>query len=124
MTAQSFSIIERALHDLGVLLPVILVNTMGVAMPFTGWITHSYMVHIINAYGHSNCEFIPEKLKPYVNKVFGSPTTHSLHHVLSDGNFCFFLRFLDQIFGTHVPESTLAKLAYSEELSRNHQSNK
>jgi lathosterol oxidase len=99
ITAISFSFSEKLIFDIGLLLPLALLdrfaslNFFGIAGWYIGYL-------IINSFSHANFEFKSEGYNRWLGKFLTSTTYHSLHHSRYVGNFGLGTRFLDKLFGT------------------------
>jgi sterol desaturase/sphingolipid hydroxylase (fatty acid hydroxylase superfamily) len=103
MTAISFSFLEKLIFDLGLLLPLALIdrfaslNFLGIAGWYIGYI-------IINSFSHANFELKPRDFNRFSGKVITSTTYHSLHHSRYTGNYGLGTRVLDRLFKTEWPD--------------------
>ena len=103
MTAISFSFPEKVIFDLGMLLPLALLdsfvnlNFFGVAAWYVGYL-------IINSFSHANFELKPANFNRFLGKVITSTTYHSLHHSRYTGNYGLGTRVLDRMFRTEWPD--------------------
>lgn len=103
MTAISFSFPEKVIFDLGLLLPLALLDTtlslnfLGIAGWFIGYL-------IINSFSHANFELKPKHFNRLLGKVVTSTTYHSLHHSRYTGNYGLGTRVLDRLFRTEWPD--------------------
>lgn len=99
MTAISFSFTEKLVFDLGLLLPLALLdrlvslNFFGIAGWYIGYL-------IINSFSHANFELKPATFNQFLGQVITSTTYHSLHHSRYTGNYGLGTRVLDRLFGT------------------------
>ena len=99
LTALSFSFTEKLIFDVGILVPLALVdhffslNFFGVATWFVGYL-------IINSFSHANFELKSKGYNRWIGKVLTSTTYHSLHHSRYTGNYGLGTRFLDRLFAT------------------------
>lgn len=99
MTAISFSFPEKVVFDLGLLLPLALLdmsaslNFLGIAGWYIGYL-------IINSFSHANFEMKPQNFNQFLGKVITSTTYHSLHHSRYTGNYGLGTRVLDRLFRT------------------------
>jgi Delta7-sterol 5-desaturase len=103
MTAISFSFPEKVIFDLGMLLPLALLdrfvslNFLGVAAWYVGYL-------IINSFSHANFELKPANFNRFLGKVITSTTYHSLHHSRYTGNYGLGTRVLDRLLRTEWPD--------------------
>ena len=99
LTALSFSFTEKLVFDLGLLLPLMLVDTLlalnffGIAAWFIGYL-------VINSFSHANFEFRPAGFTRHVGLIVTSTTYHALHHSRYTGNYGLGTRVLDRWLGT------------------------
>ena len=99
LTAISFSLSEKLIFDIGMLLPFLIidhflsVNFYGIAGWFIGYL-------IINSFSHANFEFRTAGYNNHVGKFLTTTTYHSLHHSRYTGNYGLGTRILDRLFGT------------------------
>jgi lathosterol oxidase len=99
VTAISFSFSEKLIFDLGLLLPLALLdalvglNFFGIAGWFIGYL-------IINSFSHANFELKPKNFNQSLGKIITSTTYHSLHHSRYTGNYGLGTRVLDRLFKT------------------------
>ena len=103
MTAISFSFSEKLIFDLGLLLPLALIDTF-VSLNFfgiAGWYI-GYLV--INSFSHANFELKSKDYNRFLGKVITSTTYHSLHHSRYTGNYGLGTRVLDKLFKTEWPD--------------------
>jgi sterol desaturase/sphingolipid hydroxylase (fatty acid hydroxylase superfamily) len=98
-TAISFSFSEKLIFDIGLLVPLALVdrfvslNFYGVAAWYIGYL-------VINSFSHANFELKSKTYNRWLGKALTSTTYHSLHHSRYTGNYGLGTRFLDRTFGT------------------------
>lgn len=98
----SFHPFEAFLH--AIRLPIILlilpVNLFAII------ISENLISNFVNAYGHLNYEpkFV-RKIRAFHRNFAGNATYHNVHHAKGCGNYGFYLKFWDRVFGTEI-EST------------------
>jgi sterol desaturase/sphingolipid hydroxylase (fatty acid hydroxylase superfamily) len=98
-TAISFSFTEKLVFDVGLLVPLAVVdsfvslNFFGIACWFVGYL-------VINSFSHANFEPKSETYNRVFGKVLTTTTYHSLHHSRYTGNYGLGTRILDRIFKT------------------------
>lgn len=103
MTAISFSFSEKLIFDLGLLVPLALLdmltslNFLGIAAWYVGYL-------VINSFSHANFELKPANFNQFLGKVITSTTYHSLHHSRYTGNYGLGTRVLDRLFKTEWPD--------------------
>jgi sterol desaturase/sphingolipid hydroxylase (fatty acid hydroxylase superfamily) len=103
MTAISFSFPEKVIFDLGLLLPLALLDTkvslnfLGIAGWYIGYL-------VINSFSHANFELKPKHFNQVLGKVITSTTYHSLHHSRYTGNYGLGTRVLDRLLRTEWPD--------------------
>jgi Delta7-sterol 5-desaturase len=103
MTAISFSFSEKLIFDLGLLLPLALLDRF-VSMNFFG-IAGWYIGYlIINSFSHANFELKPANFNQSLGKLITSTTYHSLHHSRYTSNYGLGTRVLDRLFRTEWPD--------------------
>lgn len=68
-------------------------------MPLYGHAAYLYTILLLNNYGHSNVEFLPDSWsRTWPVRLLCTPTQHTLHHIHQTGNFGLVFRFWDRIF--------------------------
>ena len=99
-TAISFSFWEKIIFDLGIIIPLVIldqtilpIDATGVLLWFAGYL-------IINSYSHANFEFRKWPYPRRLGKFMTSTTYHALHHSRYTGNYGLGTRFLDRAFKT------------------------
>lgn len=98
-TAISFSFSEKLIFDIGLLVPLALIdrafslNFYGVAAWYIGYL-------IINSFSHANFELKSKNYNRWLGQVLTSTTYHSLHHSRYTGHYGLGTRCLDRLFGT------------------------
>ena len=98
-TAISFSFSEKLVFDIGLLVPLALIdrvfslNFYGVAAWYIGYL-------IINSFSHANFELKSKNYNRWLGQVLTSTTYHSLHHSRYTGHYGLGTRCLDRLFGT------------------------
>jgi sterol desaturase/sphingolipid hydroxylase (fatty acid hydroxylase superfamily) len=98
-TAISFSFTEKIVFDLGLLLPlavidhVLSLNVFGIAAWYIGYL-------VINSFSHANFELKSSNYNRWLGKVLTTTTYHSLHHSRYTGNYGLGTRIMDRLFGT------------------------
>lgn len=103
-TALSFSFTEKLIFDLGILIPLAVLdvfvglNFFGVALWFAGYL-------VINSYGHANYEIRSAAFMKLKGHVLTSTVYHALHHSRYTGNYGLGTRILDRLLGTEWPDS-------------------
>jgi len=103
MTAISFSFSEKLIFDLGLLLPLALLDRF-VSLNFLGVAAWYIAYLIINSFSHANFELKSRDYNRTLGKIVTSTTYHSLHHSRYTGNFGLGTRVLDRLFGTEWPD--------------------
>jgi Delta7-sterol 5-desaturase len=99
LTAISFSFTEKLVFDVGVLVPLTVVdhfvslNFYGIAAWYVGYL-------VINSFSHANFELKSENYNRSLGRLLTSTTYHSLHHSRYAGNYGLGTRVLDRIFAT------------------------
>jgi lathosterol oxidase len=99
LTAISFSFTEKLVFDIGLLVPLAIVDHF-IGLSFygiAGWYI-GYLV--INSFSHANFELKSKDYNRWLGKVLTSTTYHSLHHSRYTGNYGLGTRVLDRIFKT------------------------
>jgi sterol desaturase/sphingolipid hydroxylase (fatty acid hydroxylase superfamily) len=98
-TAISFSFSEKLIFDIGLLVPLALIdrvfslNFYGIAAWYIGYL-------IINSFSHANFELKSKNYNRWLGQVLTSTTYHSLHHSRYTGHYGLGTRCLDRLFGT------------------------
>lgn len=99
-TAISFSFSEKLIFDIGLLVPLALIDRFVFGLNFYG-IAGWYIGYlIINSFSHANFELKSEGYNRWLGRLLTSTTYHSLHHSRYTGNYGLGTRVLDRIFGT------------------------
>jgi sterol desaturase/sphingolipid hydroxylase (fatty acid hydroxylase superfamily) len=113
-SAHSFSIVERLVLNIGIMLPVLVVNQW-TPMPAQGQIAYLYTILVLNTYGHCNVELLPKALvQSWPLKYISTPTSHSLHHIHQNGNFGLVFVLSDRFLGTEIRRSPMEALRPNE----------
>ena len=99
-TAISFSFWEKLVFDLGIILPLVILDQTVLRIDATGVLLWFVGYLIINSYSHANFEFRKWPYPRRVGKVMTSTTYHALHHSRYTGNYGLGTRFLDRTFKT------------------------
>lgn len=98
-TALSFSFSEKLIFNIGMLVPlalldrVVSLNFYGIAGWYIGYL-------LINSFSHANFELKSKAYNRWLGKLLTSTTYHSLHHSRYTGNYGLGTRVLDRMFGT------------------------
>jgi sterol desaturase/sphingolipid hydroxylase (fatty acid hydroxylase superfamily) len=98
-TAISFSFLEKIVFDLGLIIPLAIVdcfvslNFFGIAAWYIGYL-------VINSLSHANFELKSPDYNRRLGRVLTSTTYHSLHHSRYTGNYGLGTRILDRVFKT------------------------
>ena len=96
----SFSISEKAVFTIGILLPVYAVDTW-VPLSAEGFFLYYLFYFYTNTLGHSNYEFRkPGYLQTWMGRCVNSPTYHALHHARYIGHYGLMTPFLDRWLNT------------------------
>lgn len=103
LTALSFSFSEKIVFDVGLLLPLMLLDAL-VGMNFYGIATWFIGYLVINSFSHANFEFRPPGFNRHVGQVITTTTYHALHHSRYTGNYGLGTRVLDRWLGTEWPD--------------------
>jgi sterol desaturase/sphingolipid hydroxylase (fatty acid hydroxylase superfamily) len=98
-TAISFSFTEKLVFDVGLLVPLALLDRI-VGMNFYGIATWYLGYLAINSFSHANFELKSEDYNRWIGRIVTSTTYHSLHHSRYLGNFGLGTRVLDRLFKT------------------------
>jgi sterol desaturase/sphingolipid hydroxylase (fatty acid hydroxylase superfamily) len=100
LTALSFSLMERTLLLIGVLIiPAAL--SYRIPLSFGAFAFYFTFNYALNVFGHLNVEFIhPRWIKHPLARILNTTTYHALHHARYRGHFGLFTPYLDEIFGT------------------------
>ncbi len=99
-TAISFSFSEKLIFDIGLLVPLALLDRFVIGLNFygvAGWYI-GYLV--INSFSHANFELKSTGYNRWLGRLLTSTTYHSLHHSRYTGNYGLGTRVLDRAFGT------------------------
>jgi lathosterol oxidase len=98
-TAISFSFMEKIVFDLGLIIPLAIIdyfvslNFLGIAAWYIGYL-------VINSFSHANFELKSRDYNRRLGRVLTSTTYHSLHHSRYTGNYGLGTRILDRVFKT------------------------
>jgi lathosterol oxidase len=98
-TAISFSFSEKLVFDIGLLVPLAVLdcflslNFYGIAAWYVGYLA-------INSFSHANFELKSRGYNRWLGQLLTSTTYHSLHHSRYTGNYGLGTRVLDRMFGT------------------------
>jgi|SRR5581483_9749166 len=103
MTAISFSFSEKLIFDLGLLLPLAVLDRL-VSLNFFGIAAWFISYLVINSFSHANFELKSKDYNRFLGKVITSTTYHSLHHSRYTGNYGLGTRVLDRLFRTEWPD--------------------
>lgn len=99
-TAISFSFSEKLIFDIGMLVPLAVIDYFLLSLNFYG-IAGWYIGYlIINSFSHANFELKSRDYNRVLGKVLTSTTYHSLHHSRYTGNYGLGTRLLDRLFRT------------------------
>jgi len=99
-TAISFSFTEKLVFDLGLLVPLAIIdrflfdlNAFGIAAWYIGYL-------VINSFSHANFELKSKDYNRRWGKLLTTTTYHALHHSRYTGNYGLGTRILDRLFRT------------------------
>ena len=98
----AFHPVEATLHYVRILVILLLVPTC----PLMLIITEGFISNIVNVYGHLNHEPRWMRYFGFLHRNTSSTSVyHDLHHGKVRGNYGFYLKIWDRLFGTMIPET-------------------
>ncbi len=103
MTGLSMSPWEAAGWLIGLLVPPILMSSLGV-LHFWGYAFFLAYFWIGNIAGHANADFFPPRISRAAAMFVVPITYHALHHARFDGHYSFAAAYMDRIFGTEFSD--------------------
>lgn len=104
LTSLSFSVLERAILIGGILC---FAGAVSLVLPLsmTGLIAAGLSNYVLNVLGHSNVEFIPERIATSrIGRLFITPSYHAMHHARFRGHYGLFTTVLDSWFSTRFED--------------------
>jgi Delta7-sterol 5-desaturase len=96
-TAISFSLAEKLFFNVGLLVPLALLDRF-VGLNFYGIAVWYIAYIVINSFSHANFEVKPSRYTRWLGRVVTTTTYHSLHHARYTGNYGLSTRVLDRTF--------------------------
>jgi Delta7-sterol 5-desaturase len=99
-TAVSFSVLEKLIFSLGIVLPMALLSHY-VQVSLIGICLYYLFYFVTNVIGHSNVEIRrPGYTKKWMGKVINTPSYHAMHHARFVRNYGLITSVLDRVFNT------------------------
>lgn len=100
LTSLSFSLVERAILQVGALGFVALASRH-LPLSAPGVVGYFFLNYVLNVLGHSNVELMPAGFVATApGRVFITTTFHAMHHARYQGHYGLFTRVLDRAFKT------------------------
>ncbi|MBS0660743.1 MAG: sterol desaturase family protein [Verrucomicrobia bacterium] len=100
LTAMSFSLLERAILQLGVVGFLLALQHL-LPLSRAGAALYLGANYLFNVLGHSNTELTPRSMRRgWFGRVWVTPTFHALHHARYGGHYGLFTQVLDRWFGS------------------------
>lgn len=99
-TAVSFSVLEKLIFSLGIVLPLSLLSHI-LPVSLIGLCLYYLFYFVTNVIGHSNVEIRKRGYtKSRIGKVINTPSYHAMHHARFIKNYGLITSVLDRIFNT------------------------
>ena len=99
-TAVSFSILEKVIFSLGIVLPIALLSQF-IPISFIGLCLYYLFYFVTNVIGHANVEIRKSGYtKRWMGKVINTPSYHAMHHARFVKNYGLITSVLDRAFNT------------------------
>jgi lathosterol oxidase len=99
-TAVSFSVLEKLIFSLGIVLPIALVSRI-MPVSFIGVCLYYLFYFVTNVIGHSNVEIRKSGYtKKWMGKVINTPSYHAMHHARFIKNYGLITSVFDRMFNT------------------------
>lgn len=99
-TAVSFSVLEKLIFSLGIVLPMALLSHV-LPVSLIGLCLYYLFYFVTNVIGHSNVEIRKSGYtKTWMGKVINTPSYHAMHHARFVKNYGLITSVLDRVFNT------------------------